>query len=134
MISGELPTRIITRGTPYLTESALKKSDIENIEILSTDSNVEGMISISAQSDPNKIVLGTEVVETGRSVKVNRNYILYWDEAQKRVLVYSPCSREKNGLFSVENLYGTIDQTNNPSVCDFVRQFQTPLDVSIARL
>lgn len=134
MISGELPTRIITRGTPYLTESALKKSAIENIEILSTDSNVEGMISISAQSDPNKIVLGTEVVETGRSVKVNGNYILYWDEAQKRVLVYSPCSREKNGLFSVENLYGTIDQTNNPSVCDFVRQFQTPLDVSIARL
>ncbi len=120
MISGELPTRIITRGTPYLTESALKKSDIENIEILSTDSNVEGMVNISAQSEPNKIVLGTEVVGTGRSVEMNGNYILYWDESQRRVLVYSPCSREKNGLFPAKNLYGTIDQTNNPSVCDFV--------------
>lgn len=134
MISGELPTRIITRGTPYLTENALKKSDIEDVEILSTDSNVEGMISISAQSDPNKIVLGTEVVETGRSVEMNGNYILYWDKSQRQVLIYSPCSREKSGLFPVKNLYGTIDQANNPSVCDFVRQFQTPLDVSIARL
>ena len=134
MISGELPTRIITRGTPYLTENALKKSDIGDVEILSTDSNVEGMISISAQFDPNKIVLGTEVVETGRSVEMNGNYILYWDKPQRRVLVYSPCSREKNGLFPAKNLYGTIDQTNNPSVYDFVRQFQTPLDVSIACL
>ena len=134
MILGELPTRIITRGTPYLTESALQKSAIEDIEILSTDSNVEGMVSLSAQSDSNKIVLGTEVVETGRSVEMNGNYILYWDKAQKRILIYSPCSRDKNGLFPVKNLYGSINESNNPSVCRFVQQFQTSLDVSIARL
>jgi hypothetical protein len=109
MISGALPTRIITRGTPYLTESALKKSAITGAEILSTDSNVEGMISLSAATDSYETVIGTEVVETGRSVEINGNYILYWDNSQEKVLIYSPTVREKGGTFPKSAIYGCID-------------------------
>lgn len=133
-MAGALPTRVITRGTPYLTESAVTKSGINNVEILSTDSNVEGMITVSANIDSNETVIGTEVVETGRSVKINENYILYWDGAQQKVLIYSPSVREKEGTFPKSALYGCIDETSNAAVCQFVRQLQTPLDVSIGRL
>ena len=131
MIAGELPKRIITRGTPYLTESALKKAAITDAKILSTDSNVEGMIGLSAVLDCDETIIGTEVVETGRSVKINGNYILYWDRSQEKVLIYSPSVREKEGTFPKSTLYGYIDDTKNPAICQFVRQLQTPLDVSI---
>ena len=109
MIAGELPKRIITRGTPYLTESALKKATITDAKILSTDSNVEGMIGLSAVLDCGETIIGTEVVETGRSVEINGNYILYWDRSQEKVLIYSPSVREEGGTFPKSALYGYID-------------------------
>jgi hypothetical protein len=50
------------------------------------------------------------------------------------VLIYSPTVREKGGTFPKSAIYGCIDWTTNSAVCKFVKQLQTPLDVSIGRL
>lgn len=129
-----MPTRIITRGTPYLTEMAVRKSGMSDVQIVSTDSNVEGNLVLSTCINYDTVVsIGTEIVETGSSVLANDLSLLYWDESRQQVIVYNSCVRGGDGKFPENKIAAVIGANDNPQIVEFVRTFQTSLDVCVAQ-
>lgn len=78
MIEEDLPPDIIyTRGTPTLTELAIRKSYPKlNIEIYEVDGNTEAYVALAARENPNKVICGTEFVQSGKSLRETQSYIL----------------------------------------------------------
>ncbi len=71
------PDILYTRGTPTLTELAIRKSYPNlNIEIYEVDGNTEAYVALAARENPNKVICGTEFVQSGTSLRETQSYIL----------------------------------------------------------
>lgn len=114
---------------------AVRKSGMSNVQIVSTDSNVEGNLVLSTCINDDTVVsIGTEIVETGSSVLANDLSLLYWDESRQQVIVYDSCVRGGDGKFPEDKIIAVISADDNSQIVEFVRTFQTSLDVCVAQV
>ncbi len=113
-----------------MTQKALKEAGFAS-RVISTDTNVECMLNQQDKMSPSDVTIGTEVVESGKSIVANQNYILYYDCDSQSIRVYLPSLRDETGNFPNKKIMAQIVYEQNPALVRFVRTFQTPLNITI---
>lgn len=116
------PDIIYTRWAPTLTREAVEKAyPWEEVIIYEVDGNTEAYVALQSVQSPEKIVCGTEFVQTGSSLIATGSYIL-WNDA-----IYAP-RRDDQGKFESAQSY------NASKTSTFAKQLTLDVNVVFARI